>query len=101
MVEKSGVEKSRVEMSSLWTFLGLFNPRLFNHELFNTTVQKIMVEKSEVEKFIVDKSGVERSGLDLGAEKLRYPSTAIIPSGVRSCVRTTFRRCTPILNWSE
>ena len=35
MVEKSGVEKSRVEISSLYQLEGHFNPELFNPRLFN------------------------------------------------------------------
>ena len=49
------VEKSGVEMSSLYKVKGHFNPGLFNHELFNPMVQKFMVEKS----------GVERSGVEM------------------------------------
>jgi hypothetical protein len=53
------VEKSRVEMSSLWKVKGDFNTGLFNYELFNPMVQKFMVEMSGVEKFMVEKCGVE------------------------------------------
>ena len=52
MGEKSGIEKSRVEMSSFYKVKGHFNPRLFN-----LMVQKFMVEKSEVERSGVDAWG--------------------------------------------
>ena len=58
MVEKSGVEKSRVEMSSFYKVKGHFN------ELFKPMVQKFIVEKSGVEKFMVGKYGVEKSRIE-------------------------------------
>ena len=57
MVEKAGVEKSRVEMSFNLRERSHFNLVLFNPRLFNLMVQKFMVEKSEVERSGVDAWG--------------------------------------------
>ena len=57
MVEKAGVEKSRVEMSFNLRERSHFNLVLFNPRLFNLMVQKFMVEKSEVERSVVDAWG--------------------------------------------
>ena len=69
MVEKSGVEKSGVEISSPYQLKGHFNHGLFNPRLGveKSRVEKFMVEKSgvgksRVGKFTVDKSGVEAWG---------------------------------------
>ena len=56
MVEKSGVEKSGVEMSFNLIERSHFNPGLVNHKFLNHGAEKFMVEKSGVEK-----SGVEMS----------------------------------------
>ena len=62
-IEKSGFEKSEVEMSFKLKVRGNFNPGLFNHRLFNHELfnPKSGVEKSGVGKFMVEKSGVEKT----------------------------------------
>ena len=68
MVEKPGVEKSRVEMS--W-YLQTFQTQVLTPEQLQlyvccfekSEVEQFMVKKSWVEKFRIKKSGIEKSGI--------------------------------------